>query len=184
MTRDEETRLLAQCVGRRNHLRPLVIAAVDTGMRRGELVTLRWSEVKLPARTISTMAFNTKPAKQRVVPISERLFSELQGLYNESPDTVGGLVFGITDNVNKSWRGACKDAGIQGLRFHDLRGTFVSRMIEVGMPAEEVSKLSGHTQIQTLYAHYLRITNETVGRATDLLNKLNGRAGSESSQVD
>src|SRR5262245_51290154 len=186
MTPDEEARLLAQCVGRRAHLRALVIAAVDTGARRGELFTLTWGDIDLPGRTISIQAFHTKTAQGRSVPISERLFSELTRLYSEASDREAGLVFGVTDNVNKSWKSACKDAGIVGLRLHDLRGTFVSRMIEAGMPAEEVAKISGHSQIQTLYGHYLRITNETIGKAADLLNQMHdsGRATSFNVEPD
>jgi integrase len=172
MTPDEETRLLAQCVDRRAHLRAIIVCAVDTGMRRGELFTLSWSDVNLPERTISIRAFHTKTAQARRVPISERLFTELTRLYNEAEEKDVGFVFGVTDNVKKSWASACKDAEIEGLRFHDLRATFISRMIQSGMPAEEVSKISGHTQIQTLYAHYLRVTNETIERAADLLNQM------------
>jgi integrase len=172
MTPDEETKLLAACVGRRAHLRPIIIAAVDTGMRRGELFTLTWADVNLSSRTISIRAFHTKTAQGRVTPISERLFYELTRLYADSPDREAGLVFGVTDSVKKAWKSACNAAEVEGLRMHDLRATFITRMIEAGMPAEEVSKISGHSQIQTLYSHYLRITNEAIGRAAELLNQM------------
>src|SRR5262249_6149043 len=115
----------------------------------------------------------------RVVPVSERLFIELTRLYADASDREAGLVFGVTNNVNKSWASACKAAGVQGLRLHDLRATFVSRMIELGMPAEEVAKISGHAEMQTLYAHYLRVTDQTIGKAADLLNQMHDgdRAG-------
>lgn len=177
MSRDEEEKLLLACTGRREHLRPVVICLVDTAMRFGELKTLRWSDVSLPDRTISIRAFNTKTMQPRIVPITERLAAALESLYrafsasNEGDD---GLVFGIADNVKKSWAAACKDAGITGLRIHDLRATAITRLIDGGMPAEEVMKVSGHTQIQTLYAHYLRATSATIGKAADILNRMHG----------
>jgi integrase len=172
MTRDEEVRLLAQCVDRRSHLRALVIAAVDTGARFGELKTLTWTDIDLSERTIELSAYHTKTAQSRILPISERLFFEFMKLYSEAEDKEAGLVFGIADNVKKSWKSACKDAEVEGLRFHDLRATFITRMIDAGMPAEEVSKISGHAQVQTLYAHYLRITSQTIAKAADLLNQM------------
>lgn len=172
MTPDEESRLLAVCEGRRSHLRALVIAAVDTGARFGELKTLTWAEIDLAGRTITLRAYHTKTAQSRILPISERLFFELTRLFNEASDRENGFVFGIADNVKRSWASACKDAQIEGLRFHDLRATFITRMIAAGMSAEETSKISGHTQVQTLYAHYLRITSETIKRAADLLNRM------------
>jgi integrase len=178
MDRDEEARLLECCVDKRSHLKAIIIALVDSGMRFGELKTLRWSDINLQERIISIKSFNCKTGQGRSVPISERLFYELQGLYKEFSNTGGGdgLIFRIT-TVKRSWRTACKEAKVDDLRIHDLRATFITRMIEGGMPAEEVSKISGHTQIQTLYAHYLRVTNGTIERAAGLLDKMNGSNG-------
>jgi integrase len=183
MSPDEEARLLAACVNRRAHLRPILIAAVDSGARFGELKTLRWSDVDLPGRSINIRAFHTKTAQGRSVPISERLFFELTRLYSEASDKEDGLVFGITDSVKKAWKSACKAAGVEGLRLHDLRASFISRMIQMGMPAEEVMKISGHSQVQTLYAHYLRITPETVRQAADLLNEMHDAEAREASST-
>jgi integrase len=176
MSHDEEKKLLLACTDRREHLRPVIIALVDTGMRFGELTTLRWSDVDLPGRTIRIRAYHTKTARARSVPISERLFHELQRLYSERSDldAVGGLIFGITDNCKKSWKSACKDAGIEGLRIHDLRATFITRLIDAGMEVAETAKISGHTQLQTLYDRYLRPTGNTLERAAILLDSING----------
>lgn len=168
---DEEQRLLAVCVGKREHLRPLVIAAVDTGMRRGELLLLTWSDIDFVSRTITVRAMNTKTLKSRVVPMSTRLFLELQKLHNQFPDREA--VFGLADNFKRSWGTACRLAGISDLHFHDLRATFCTRLIEAGMPIEQVAKLSGHTQLSTLYAHYLSTTAQAVERAGQLLDRIN-----------
>jgi integrase len=173
LTRDEETRLLAACTGRRAHLRALVIAATDTGCRRGELLTLKWTDVNLPGRIISIRAFNTKTATARIVPISERLFAELTRLHSAVSGAPDGLVFGITDNMKRSFTSACKEAGIEGLRFHDLRHTAATRLASAGLPLSELAGLLGHTQIQTTL-RYANTTGEAISRAASILNSLNG----------
>jgi integrase len=65
-------------------------------------------------------------------------------------------------------------AGIEGLRFHDLRATFASRLIFAGMQVAEVAKITGHSNLQTLYAHYLRVNGSSVERAASLLDSING----------
>jgi integrase len=67
LSRDEENRLLAQCIGRRAHLRPLLIAALDTAMRRGELFKLTWEDVDLTRGVITIRAVNSKTARARTV---------------------------------------------------------------------------------------------------------------------
>jgi integrase len=79
------------------------------------------------------------------------------------------LVFNLRKFQN-GWDAACEDAKIEDLRFHDLRATFATRLIARGMPLEEVSKITGHTQLSTLYAHYIRNTSDAVSRATRLLD--------------
>lgn len=70
LTREEERRLLNACSGPRAHLRPIVIAAIDTGMRRGELLTLRWRDVDFEHDLISIQAFNTKTMRERQVSLT------------------------------------------------------------------------------------------------------------------
>lgn len=169
MTRDEEDKLLAVCVEKRSHLRPLIIAAVDTGCRRGELLTLTWEDVDFPSRVINIKAFNTKTARGRQVFITNRLKAELEKL-REANSLPLDRVFGITDTFKKAWGTACEKAEIAGLRFHDLRHTFCTRLIEAGIPIDEVAKLAGHTQINTTYKHYLNTTQATLDRARQALN--------------
>jgi integrase len=117
------------------------------------------------------MTLTTKTRTERFVPISERLASELKSLYARFSDR--DLVFGITPKFQHSWETACKLASLADLRFHDLRATFCTRLINAGMPIEQVAKLSGHTQLETLYKHYLSTTQEALNKATELLNQMN-----------
>jgi integrase len=174
LSKDEEKRLLEACgpESPRAYLLPLIVCALDTGMRRGEMLALTWLNVDLTNRRINICAMNTKTLTARTVPVSTRLFLALQKLYDERSDD--GLVFGIADNFTRSWRTACNKAKIEGLRFHDLRATCATRLIQAGMQIAEVAKITGHTQLSTLYSHYIRNTASAVERAASLLDSING----------
>lgn len=87
LSRAEEKRLLDACVGyHRAHLRPLIIAAIDTGCRRGELIKLRWSEVDFDSGIITIQAFDTKTMRERQVSITSRLMNELKILLSTAKD--------------------------------------------------------------------------------------------------
>jgi integrase len=153
LTREEEKRLLKVCERpERRHLIPLIIFAVDTGMRKGEMLSLKWSDINIKSKTITVRATTTKTLQARTVPISARLLDVLMELPGQSP---ADLVFTHRKWQN-GWDAACRDAKIEGLRWHDLRATFITRMVERGVPVELVAKISGHQDVATLYAHYLR----------------------------
>src|SRR5262249_9805767 len=120
---DEEERLLAACKGPRSHLRSLIIIALDAGLRRGETFRLEWRDLDLDARLIRVRAINAKTNKPREVAMTTRLYEELLRL---SEETMGNSVFGIKTNIKRSFGSACKAAGIDGLRYHDLRHTLVT----------------------------------------------------------
>lgn len=171
LTREEEGRLLAACTGRRDHLRALLVCALDTGMRRGEMFKLRWLDVDLAAGVIRVRATTTKTMKPRTVGVTARLRAELQALKDASGADAGGLVFGLTNNCKKSFAGACKEAGVAGVRFHDLRHSAITRMIEAGMPPMQVMRISGHTQAAT-FARYVNVDEQAAQRAAGLLDAL------------
>ncbi len=164
LSRPNEELLLAACTGRREHLRPLLICALDTAMRRGEMIQLKWSDVNLENRTINVRAMTTKTARSRVVPISSRLFVELTQLYENSESNNDELVFGIIDNVKNAFASTCRAAGIENFRLHDCRHTAITRMIQAGMTPMQVMKISGHTQMTT-FARYVNVDGDAVKRA-------------------
>jgi integrase len=169
LSRDEETRLLDACAPlQRQHLRPLLIAALDTGMRRGELLKLRWSEVDLEGRKIHVRAFNTKTMKARDVPIPQRLYIEMQRLWDISPKDKAALVFGIKDNARMAFTSARTDAELEDVRFHDLRHTAATRMART-MSLSEVGRILGHSQPTTTY-RYTNADAATLQRASDAID--------------
>lgn len=175
LSRDEEGRLLAACAGPRAHLRPLLICALDTAMRRGELFKLTWRDVDLMSRTITVRAMNSKTGKARPVPMTQRLHAALEGLWQQSPCDLRASVFGIKDTIKRSFGSACREAAIEGFRFHDCRHTAITRMIAAGVPPAEVMKISGHTQTAT-FLRYLNPNGYSLQRAADLLSAFNAES--------
>lgn len=176
MSRDEEDRLLAACKGRIAHLRPILICAVDTGMRAGEIFKLRWKDIH--KGYIQIPALNTKRIITRPVPVSDRLKEEFKTLWEKSTKEESELVFGVT-TVKKSFASACRLARIEhgepnGLSLRCLRRTAGTRLIQAGLSREEVGKILGHSRdTHVTYQHYLSADDRTIDRARELLNQIN-----------
>ncbi|WFT83572.1 site-specific integrase [Methylobacterium sp. CB376] len=131
------------------YLRPLVNLAIETGMRRGELLTLRWANVDLSSRI--AYLETTKNGHSRTIPLSPGALSVLKGL----PRT-DARVFPLTGNaVRLAWERLRNRAGLPELRFHDLRHEAISRFFEIGLSIPEVALISGHRDTRTLmrYTH-------------------------------
>jgi len=158
LTHEEEKRLLASSS---QSLRAIVICALNTGMRKGEIITLKWSNVDLDNNVITLEHTNTKSKKTRRIPINSVLRKLLleQRLRTGVSDYVflssEGTPYLRQDSSNRAYEGACKRANIQGLRFHDLRHTSATRMIENGASIVAVSKILGHADLKTTmrYSH-------------------------------
>jgi integrase len=149
---DEEQRLLAACRGARNKwLAHFVALAIETGMRRGELLGLSWDNVDLERRTAFLPV--TKNGESRGVPLSSRAVTVLRGL----PAASSGRVFGELTRLalRQSFDRATRRAGITGLRLHDLRHEATSRFFEKGLNVMEVASVTGHKTLQMLkrYTH-------------------------------
>lgn len=163
ITREEELRLIAACNnGYRDHLLPIIIFAIETACRRGEILKLRWQSVDLPGRVIRIEASNTKTLKTRLVPVTERLRQSLARLDRKAFRKMS-RVFPIGD-FKHSWAGACREAKLDDLHFHDLRHTAITRMLERGISPAIVMKISGHTQQRT----FLRYVNQTESSIRDI----------------
>lgn len=194
LSRDEEKRLLDACGDRvitytrrgkqitakikaetRAHLRALIIAALDTACRRGELLKLRWQDVDMVSRTITIIAENSKTARARTIGITPRLYNELERLQDLSPDDMTGLVFGISSTIKTAFKSACSDAGIDDYHWHDGRHTAITRMVNTGQPSAVIMKISGHTQHAT-FARYVNPDTEAITSVAEALAYLNAQA--------
>ncbi len=174
---EELGRLLQACA---SHLKPILITALCTGMRRSEILSLKWGQVDLDKRMIRVE--RTKSGKARVIPINSVLLEELTRL--KQANGKSGYVFLDPTNerpmkdIKTAFRSACarakknpddeKDPGIVGLRFHDLRHNAASKMVEAGIDLVTVSKILGHASIQTTM-RYAHPTPENMRRAVETL---------------
>jgi integrase len=177
----EQERLLEACAmrdkqgtQRYTHLKPILICLLETAMRFGEMASLLWKDCDLKARVIVIRAENSKTQRQRIVPITPALHAELLALSAGKSLTLDTRVFGIANNVRKSFATVCIAGKVSDFRLHDLRHTGITRMIAAGIPTPEVMKISGHTQVST-FLRYLNPTNEAMSRAADLLAAYNIR---------
>jgi integrase len=165
----EERALLAACDEQRTHLKPIVITALDTGCRLGELLKLRWSDVDFDNEVISILAFNSKTAEAREVGITPRVREELSRLWANSNNQSSTLVFGIQNSIKRSWATACRKARIDDLHFHDLRHTAITRMVASGLATAEIMRISGHRQTST-FLRYVNPKRESLRKAASALS--------------
>jgi excisionase family DNA binding protein len=165
----EECRLL-ECSA--EHLRPIVIAALHTGMRRAEILNLRWAQVDLKKRTISVE--RTKSGKTRVIPINEVILGVLEAQKQKNLSSPYVFLAPRSQrplkDVKTAFNAAVRRAGIKGLRFHDLRHTFASRLIEQGVDLITVKELLGHYSV-TITQRYTHSRSELKQRAVESLAK-------------
>jgi len=168
ITAEEEARLLAACSGPRAHIRPVIIAALDTGMRIGEILKLVWDDVDFENRIITVRAFNTKTMRTRYVAMTPRLQLALIELQEKSTKISTSLVFGIASTIKTAFNSARKMAGLPDVRIHDLRHTAATRLVQGHVALSEVGRVLGHTQANTTY-RYVNANVETARRAADVL---------------
>lgn len=178
LTRDQEARLIGACdeIGRTD-LRAMLICALDTGMRQGEMLSLRWSDVDFEARVITLRAFSTKTERVREVPISDRLLFEMKRIRTQSSHSnLEERIFGIVSNVKRSFARVRTMCGLDSLRFHDLRHTAATRFARLQIPLRDVGALLGHTRIETTM-RYVNSDRATLDRALLVLNRFHSSDG-------
>lgn len=169
LTQNEEIRLIdASC----EHLKSILIAALNTGMRRGEILNLKWSQIDFKARMIRIE--RTKSGNMRFIPINSPILHELINLKSRrnrneyvfiNPDTRKPF-----QSVKTAFIAACRRANIHGLRFHDLRHTFASRLVEKGVDIITVKELLGHSTVK-ITERYTHTQNEQKKKAVDSLER-------------
>jgi len=150
--------LLHGCtLGRTPLLAPVIQFAIETGMRRGEIVSATWDNVDLDKRTLHIPI--TKNGHARTIPLTPKAVELLADL----PRT-DDRVFPITGNaIRLAWVRLKKRVGIVDLRFHDLRHEAISRFFEMGLSVPEVALISGHRDPRMLF-RYTHLRAEDVGK--------------------
>jgi len=143
-----------------DYLEPVVLLAINTGMRRGELLSLTWANVEVnnEFKTLTIVSDNAKSGKTRHIPLNNEASRVLSNWQQYTGDQ--GLVFKGKDGkqlkeMRKSWNNLLERAEISDFRFHDLRHDFASKLVMAGVDLNTVRELLGHADLaMTLrYAH-------------------------------
>ena len=168
----EERRLLAHASA---WLQRLIVAALETCCRRGELLSLQWRDISLARREFALRAENTKPGELLRLPISPRLAGVLDMLkldpageeHSPTAHVFGNAIGERVNDPKKAWVKCCAVAGITDLRFHDLRHEAASRLLERGWPLQDVQRMLGHKDAKTTSIY----VNTTLERLHDSMRR-------------
>lgn len=167
LSKEEETDLMT-ALEDNELVRQIVMVALHTGMRRGEIFNLKWFDVDFNRGLIQVR--ESKSNKKRMIPMNATVKMLLGGLKRKneyifpSPRTGGKL-----DNIKKGFRQAIKKAGIEDFRFHDLRHTAATRMADAGADAFTLMKILGHSDIR-MTSRYTHATDAAIRRAVENLD--------------
>ena len=170
-TPEEEVKLLAVCVPPREHLRGLIIAALDTGLRRSALLSLTWAAVDWERRLLKVPSGNRYKRRPKLIGLTDRLHDELRRIWEKNECTANGKIFNVVADFKRSYRTACRLAGVQGLQFRDLRHGFATSLMEANIPERLAMKISGHTNAET-HGIYTNVDERLALQVADALNKL------------
>jgi integrase len=136
-----------------DHLTPAVLLSINTGLRRGELLSLRWTDVDLKAGHLSVRGDTAKNAQTRYIDLN----SEAKAALKEWKAQTNGAdkVFPVVTSFKKAWAALLVRAKVTAFRWHDLRHHFASRLVQAGVPLNTTRDLLGHGSLaMTLrYAH-------------------------------
>jgi len=171
---DEEERLLAICP---NWLKEIIIFAVNTGFRRDEILSLTWTRVDLFRKTVIFQVSTQKNRRRDSLPLNQAavdILKERAKVRNiKTPlvfySEVGTKISG--NNVRRAFLNACKRAEITGLRFHDLRHTFATRLVQAGVDIYTVQKL-GRWKTISMVMRYAHHQTESLRAGVESLDKL------------
>jgi integrase len=158
-----------------DHLKPLVLVALNTGLRRGELLGLTWGSVNLVDGILTVTAATAKSGHTRRVPLNREALATLVAWHERGGKPASGkLVFPgpsgeKMSRVDTAWSSLMKACSLKNFRLHDCRHHFASKLVQAGVDLYTVKELLGHSEIAMTerYAHLapdnLRVAVEKVG---------------------
>jgi len=171
LSREECQALISACG---THLVPIIVTALNTGMRKGEILSLKWDNVDFKHGFI--LLDRTKNGERREVPINDTVRRTLTSLTRRLDipyvfyDPITGKKY---DDVKRSFKTACKKAGITDFHFHDLRHTFASQLVMGGVDLTTVSRLLGHKSL-TMTLRYSHLAPAHMAKAVSVLDDVLG----------
>ena len=154
-----------------DHLAPMVLLSLNTGLRRGELFKLTWADVDLERKNLTVVGAWAKSGNTRHIPLNKEAMIVLNRWKKQKGGT--GLVFkgktgGQMDDIKKGWLALLADAGITDFRWHDIRHTFASNLVMAGVALNTVRELLGHSDL-TMTLRYAHLAPEHKAAAVEKL---------------
>jgi len=159
-----------------DHLQPMVLVAMNSGLRRGELLSLTWGDVNLEGKVLTVRGGTAKTGQTRRVPLNVEAITVLTAWRKLAEETgAAAYVFPGTDgvrmgSVDRSWERAATLAKLSDFRFHDLRHHFASKLVQAGVDLNSVRELLGHTEI-TMTMRYSHLAPAGLASAVAKLSK-------------
>ena len=143
-----------------DHLKPILLCAWETGMRKGEVLSLTWPKVNLRENLITLESEDTKTKRRRIIPMSQQLrdmFLTLRQQRGKVANIQQHVFLGATGkrviNIQHSFDGAAERAKLEGVYFHDLRRSFVTRKVSEGWDRDYIKAITGH-RTDKVFARY------------------------------
>ena len=157
-----------------DHLTVMTLLSLNTGLRRGEMFKLSWSDVQLKSKTLTIGGENAKSGLTRHIPLNRESLEVLSKWKAQTFST--GLVFPSKDGkpfttIKRSWGSLLEAANITGFRWHDLRHDFASKLVMAGVPLNTVRELLGHRDLTTTL-RYAHLAPDHKAEAVEKLTKL------------
>ncbi len=165
LEKEEIKKLIKACS---DHLRPIVTLALNTGMRRGELLSLKWHDIDFQKGIIYLL--DTKNGDRREIPLNDLAKKTLVGVrkHPESPCVFCNKDGKAYHDVRKSFFAALRKCDIINFHFHDLRHTFASQLVMSGVDLNTVRELMGHRDIK-MTLRYAHLSPDHKRRAVEVL---------------
>jgi integrase len=162
---------------RLRHLRPIIITAMNTGMRRSEILSLKWEQVDFSRGAINLL--DAASGEERQIPINDVLAETLSGIVRiiESPYVFVDSHGKPYNHIREAFSSACRRIGVTDFRFQDLRHTFASHLVKAGIEISTVSKLLGHKSV-AMTLRYSYLAPDQMKAAVNALNGLSGNLAS------
>jgi len=155
-----------------DHLTPIILLALNTGMRKCEIFGLQWAHINFSLKLLTVVSKNSKNKKARHIPLNQQAIETLLSWKNQT-SVSNGIVFfsknGLKlDNIKKSWGKLLQETQINDFVFHDLRHTFASKLVMAGVDLNTVRELLGHADIK-MTLRYTHLAPEHKASAVALL---------------